>query len=229
MHVDALEVASEDLSEILLAIDDVSWQMIQPCPGRVDQVDREELDAEEVIVHFARSARKVVVLQLDTRFSFVVILDNVAWRSKMLWETSITHGTSERLWDRPFETEAASFAIVVASVAWVLHASLGLCDCHGLHGTCSTCVVGIVRHRPLDGAIDVPELSTEHLVSPTSHRLKSSPMRRSFLPPEPLGWPLAPPPPALERLGVKAEASTQCCKELFACYTVVVLRMFFSR
>jgi hypothetical protein len=28
MHVRALEVAGEDLSEILLAIDDVSWQMM---------------------------------------------------------------------------------------------------------------------------------------------------------------------------------------------------------
>jgi hypothetical protein len=28
MHVRVLEVAGEDLSEILLAIDDVSWQMM---------------------------------------------------------------------------------------------------------------------------------------------------------------------------------------------------------
>jgi hypothetical protein len=35
-YVRALKVASEDLSEILLANDDVSWYMIQSCPSRVN-------------------------------------------------------------------------------------------------------------------------------------------------------------------------------------------------
>jgi hypothetical protein len=36
------------------------------------------------------------------------------------------HGISEHLWARPFRTEVASFAIIVASVARVSHALLGL-------------------------------------------------------------------------------------------------------
>jgi hypothetical protein len=76
--------------EILPAINDVSWQMIQPGPGGISQVDWEELDDEGVIVHSARLARKVVILQPDTGVGF----DNVAWRSKMLWEMSVAHGAS---------------------------------------------------------------------------------------------------------------------------------------
>jgi hypothetical protein len=100
--------------------------MIQPGPGGVSQVDREELDDEELIVRSTHSAREAIVIQPETRVSFSVVLDDVAWRSKMLWEMSIAHGASECLWARPFRTEATSFAIVVAFVAWVSHASLGL-------------------------------------------------------------------------------------------------------
>jgi hypothetical protein len=34
-HIGALEVVGEDLLEILLTIDLVSLQMVQPCPGQV--------------------------------------------------------------------------------------------------------------------------------------------------------------------------------------------------
>jgi hypothetical protein len=34
-HICALEVAGEDLPKILLAINDISWQMIQPSPSNV--------------------------------------------------------------------------------------------------------------------------------------------------------------------------------------------------
>jgi hypothetical protein len=36
MRIRVVEVPGEDLSEILPAIDHVSWQMIQPGPSRVD-------------------------------------------------------------------------------------------------------------------------------------------------------------------------------------------------
>jgi hypothetical protein len=62
MHVRALEIAGEDLLEILPAIDDVSQQIIQPGPGGILQVYREELDDEEVIVHSVRFAREAVIL-----------------------------------------------------------------------------------------------------------------------------------------------------------------------
>jgi hypothetical protein len=57
MHVCALEVVGEDLSEILLAIDDVSWQMFQPGPVRISQ-----LDDEGIIVCSARSTHEAVIL-----------------------------------------------------------------------------------------------------------------------------------------------------------------------
>jgi hypothetical protein len=78
MHVGALEVTGEDISKILPAIDVVSWQMIWPGPSGIGQVDREELDDEEVIVWTTRSAREAVVLQLDTRVSFAIVHDDVA-------------------------------------------------------------------------------------------------------------------------------------------------------
>jgi hypothetical protein len=32
-HVRALEVAGEDLSKVIMTIDDISWQIIQRAPG----------------------------------------------------------------------------------------------------------------------------------------------------------------------------------------------------
>jgi hypothetical protein len=61
-HVCALEVANEDLLDILLAIDDVSWQMIQPVPRGISQVDQEELDDEGVIIRSAHTTREEVIL-----------------------------------------------------------------------------------------------------------------------------------------------------------------------
>jgi hypothetical protein len=84
MHVCAQEIAGEDLSKILPPIDNVSQQMIQLGPSRVSQVDGEELDDENVIVHPTHLTSKAVVLQQDARVSFTVIPDDVAWHSKTL-------------------------------------------------------------------------------------------------------------------------------------------------
>jgi hypothetical protein len=116
-HLHALEVASEDLSEILPAIDDVSRQMIQPGPGGISQVDWEELDDEEIIVHSTHFACEAIILQQDAGVSFAIVLDDVAWHSKKLWEASIAHDTSKCLWARPFRAEAASFMVIKAPVA----------------------------------------------------------------------------------------------------------------
>jgi hypothetical protein len=35
MHIRDIEVASEDLSEVIPTINDVSWQMSQPSPGEI--------------------------------------------------------------------------------------------------------------------------------------------------------------------------------------------------
>jgi hypothetical protein len=101
--------------------------MIQLGPGGIDQVDGEELDDEEIVVRSARSAHEVVVLQPYAGVSFIIILDDVARHSKMLREMSVMYGAPECLWARPFRTEAASFATIMASMAWVMRASLGLC------------------------------------------------------------------------------------------------------
>jgi hypothetical protein len=56
----------------------------------------EELDDEKVIVRPTRLASKAVVLQPDAGVSFIVVLDDAARCSEMVWEASVTHGISER-------------------------------------------------------------------------------------------------------------------------------------
>jgi hypothetical protein len=53
---------------------------------------------EQVIVCPARPAREVVVLYPNSGVGFVVVLDDVAWRPKMLWEMLIMDVASKRLW-----------------------------------------------------------------------------------------------------------------------------------
>jgi hypothetical protein len=54
------------------------------------------------LVHCTRFACEAVILQPDAGVGFAVVLDDVASCSKMLWETSVTNGASNRLWARPF-------------------------------------------------------------------------------------------------------------------------------
>jgi hypothetical protein len=100
--------------------------MIQPGPVKIGQVDGKELDDDEIIVRSALSTREAVVLQPDARVSFVVVLDDVAWCLKMLWEMSVTYDASERLCVMPFRTEVVSFMIIMSYTACVLCVSLGL-------------------------------------------------------------------------------------------------------
>jgi hypothetical protein len=120
-HVHALKVVDEDLLEILPAIDDGSWKMIQSGSTKISQIDQEELDDEDIIIHAARPAHEAVILQLDTGVSFAVVLDDIASRSKTHWETNVGHDTSKCLRAKPFRTEVALFMIIVSC------ASLGLC------------------------------------------------------------------------------------------------------
>jgi hypothetical protein len=57
-----LKVVGEDLLEILPTIDLVFGQVIEPSPGRVSQVNGEELDDEKVAIHPAYPAHEAVVL-----------------------------------------------------------------------------------------------------------------------------------------------------------------------
>jgi hypothetical protein len=71
-------------------------------------------------------AHEAVVLQPDDGVNFAVILDDVARRSETPREMGIMHGSSERLWARPFRTEVVSLTIIVAPMMWVSCALLGL-------------------------------------------------------------------------------------------------------
>jgi hypothetical protein len=61
LHVCALKVADEGLLEILLAINHVSRQVVQPDPSGVSQVNGKELDDEEVVIHPAHLAHEAIV------------------------------------------------------------------------------------------------------------------------------------------------------------------------
>jgi hypothetical protein len=54
--------------------------MIQPGPGRVSQVNREELDDEEIDIHPAYPTRKAVVLKPNTGIGFAIVFDDIIWR-----------------------------------------------------------------------------------------------------------------------------------------------------
>jgi hypothetical protein len=49
VHVHALEVADEDLMQVGLVVDLVVWQVLEPRARRVDEVEWQVLDDEEVI------------------------------------------------------------------------------------------------------------------------------------------------------------------------------------
>jgi hypothetical protein len=101
--------------------------MVHPSPGGFGQIDREELDDQQIIVRSSHSTCEVAILQSDARVGFFVVFGDVARCSKASWKMSIAHGASEYLGTRPFGTEATSFAIVAGPTTWVPHALLGLC------------------------------------------------------------------------------------------------------
>jgi hypothetical protein len=77
LYVHALKVVSDDLPEILSAINRVPRQVVEPSLGRVGQVNGEKLDNEEVIVRPSCPACKAVILQSHSRVGFAIILDDV--------------------------------------------------------------------------------------------------------------------------------------------------------
>jgi hypothetical protein len=87
LHICALKVLCEYLLEILPTID----RVIKPSLGRISQIDGEELDDEEVIIHPTRPAREAVVAQPDTGIGLAVILDDVVGHTEMPREARITH------------------------------------------------------------------------------------------------------------------------------------------
>jgi hypothetical protein len=100
--------------------------MIQPCLSGFDQIDREELDDEQIISCPACSTREAIIFQPDVGVGFAVIFGDIARRSKMSWKMSVVHGAFEYLGTRTIGTEAASLAIVSASAMRVPCAWLAL-------------------------------------------------------------------------------------------------------
>jgi hypothetical protein len=58
--------------------------MVQPGSGGFSQVDREELDYEQIIICPSHSTCKVVIFQLNAGVDFAVVFGDVAWSLKML-------------------------------------------------------------------------------------------------------------------------------------------------
>jgi hypothetical protein len=69
--------------------------MVQRDPGRFSQIDREELDDEQIIGCPSRSTCEAIILQPDARVGFGVIFGDVARRWKASWKMRVAHGASE--------------------------------------------------------------------------------------------------------------------------------------
>jgi hypothetical protein len=106
-RVCALEVASEDLLEIIPAINQISGQVIEPGPDCVSQVNREKLDDEDVVIHPTHPARKAVIFQPNAGVGFAIIIDDVVWLLEIFWETCIMHVAPKHLGPWPLGAEAA--------------------------------------------------------------------------------------------------------------------------
>jgi hypothetical protein len=102
--------------------------------------------------------------------------------------------------------------VIPAPAVWIAHVLLGLC-------------IVIPRVGPLMYLRFHPSAWS---AQPTSHGMKTSLVRMPFPPPELLVLPSTPPPPSLGRTRGEIKDSSRCCKELSACYAVVVLRMLFN-
>jgi hypothetical protein len=119
LHVCALEVASEDLLEILLAINHVSRQVVQPSSSPIGQVNGEELDDEEVIIHPACPARDVLVLQPNARVCLTILFDNVIRCPKTFWKICVMHVAPECVGPWPLRAEGTPLSVVMPAATWV--------------------------------------------------------------------------------------------------------------
>jgi hypothetical protein len=113
-YVCALKVASDYLLEILPVVDRVSGQVIEPGPGRVSQVNGEELDDEKIVIYPAREA---VVLQPNARICFVIIFDNIIRCLKAFREACVAHVAPKQFRPWPFRAKAMPFLIIATQIA----------------------------------------------------------------------------------------------------------------
>jgi hypothetical protein len=78
VHVGALKIGDKNLPQVFPKIDGISWEMVQPGSGGFNQIHREELDDEQIIVCPFRSTCEVVILQLDNGAGFAVVYGDAA-------------------------------------------------------------------------------------------------------------------------------------------------------
>jgi hypothetical protein len=93
--------------------------MVQLGPSGFDQIDREELDDEQIIGCPSHSTHEAIILQAYTGVGFAVVIGDVTRRSKTSWKTTVVHGASEYHGTRPFGIEAVPVVIIAAPVTWV--------------------------------------------------------------------------------------------------------------
>jgi hypothetical protein len=66
--------------------------MVQSGSSGFSQIDRDELDDEQIIICPSRSTCEVVIVQPNAGVNFVVVFGDVAWRLETSWQKSIAHG-----------------------------------------------------------------------------------------------------------------------------------------
>jgi hypothetical protein len=179
--------------------------MVRLGPGRFSQIEREELDDEQIIGCPSCTTHEVIILQPNTGVGFAIVFGDVARCSKVSWKTNVAHDTFEYLGTRPLGTEVVSLMIVVAPVMWVPCVWLGLClhplgDAAGMSGVpiehssvmWVPCVwLGLHRH-PLGDAAGMSGVPIEHSTGPSGLRSRSLPVKKPFPHPELLGRPSVP-------------------------------------
>jgi hypothetical protein len=102
----------QHLLEILPSIDRVSRQVIEPSSGHVGQVNGEELDDEEVIVHPTCPAREAMVLQSNAVIGFAIIPDDAIGHPKMLREAHVVHIAPKCFRPWPHRAKNVLFTII---------------------------------------------------------------------------------------------------------------------
>jgi hypothetical protein len=88
--------------------------VIEPISRRVRQVDGEELDDQEVIVHPACPACKVVVHQLGARIVLAITVHDVVGCTETPKEARIAHIAPEHFRSSPLRAKAAPAVMQIA-------------------------------------------------------------------------------------------------------------------
>jgi hypothetical protein len=126
-HVCVLEVTSQDLLEILPVVNCVFGQVVKPSPGRVGEVNGEELHDEEVIICPARPACKAIVFQPNIGIRLTGVLDDIIRCSEALREAPITRVAPERLEPQSLRAEATPLLVVAPVATRITCVMLGAC------------------------------------------------------------------------------------------------------